>query len=148
MKEILINQLVRFEFSNKRLFVKHTALIKSKSCINSIICYRTVDDIIVMCETYLGSICHNKIQPVFRRIIENQRLDFVKNLNIKIIDIDKSPLGSIFFHPSAHPGFSLFKRSSSIKSVSIVQRAIWNTDFRNLNYFQTSVIQFHIICFF
>ena len=38
----------------------------------------------------------------------------------KIIDIDKSLLGSIFFHSSAHPCFSLFKRSSSIKSISIV----------------------------
>ena len=55
MEKVLVNEFESFQFRNQVLLVQQSAFIQGKGCINSIIGYRPVNNIIIVREMAVGA---------------------------------------------------------------------------------------------
>ena len=67
MQKQLIHQFIGLQFTYQGLFIQNTCLVKCKSRIDLIICYRTIYKIVIMCKTRYIAVFINKIHPFLGR---------------------------------------------------------------------------------
>ena len=125
MKQILVNQFICFEFPDECLNADGTSLIKSKLKIHPVICYRAIHYVIVVGEVFVGSVCHNKLSPLFCWFRKQQTIEIIQAFFIKIIHINVATCGMCFHHTSFYPILSLLCRGCGIETFAVVECATW-----------------------
>ena len=65
MEKHLVYKIVRFKFGNQFLLAQKTLFIKRESGINAIVGYRSINQIVIVREASLRTVCMHKVHPVF-----------------------------------------------------------------------------------